>query len=389
MVDVRVGGEPRSIALATTYLRGGPQGARHGAAVVAVFSDITEVAALREAEVRLGRKVEAQLAELSDAYRTVEERNETLAATLRKARVRAGDRGRRGRRRARHGRRLAVAGGRGAWPPAPRHRGRPGSECRGARHLDGRRGAPRQTTSVVGRIGPGHVTRVLSPAGGTVRALHFSYGEAVAAGAPLVEIDVSATVREYRSVRSRYLEARKRVEALEAWEGGREMASARRQVTRAKDAVAKQRRRVEQTAYLLEEGVIPAAEHEGAVEALGRLEEDRAAAERELVAVRGQADADARERAELEYRNLREQLEGLRKVMDAAVVRAPVGGIVMAPALGSGTRTTGTGDRRLLEGVSVVDGQALVQIADAKTLSIAAVVEEVEVTRLRVGQPCG
>ena len=387
VVDVRVGGEPRSIALATTYLRGGPEGARHGAAVVAVFSDITEVAALREAEVRLGRKVEAQLAELSEAYRTVEERNEALAATLRKARV---------ARVIAAGAVVAVVATAGGWlwqsdtsisallgarpaGPAPSAE-EPATWTVAAAPV-------RQTTSVVGRIEPGHVTRVLSPAGGTVRALHFTYGEAVGAGAPLVEIDVSATVREHRSVRSRYLEARKRVEALEAWEGGREMASARRQVTRAKDAVAKQRRRVEQTAYLLEEGVIPAAEHEGAVEALGRLEEDRAAAERELVAVRGQADADARERADLEYRNLREQLEGLRKVMDAAVVRAPAGGIVMAPAPGSGARTSGTGDRRLLEGVSVADGQALVQIADVETLSVAAVVEEVEVTKLGVGQP--
>ena len=55
----------------------------------------------------------------------------------------------------------------------------------------------RQTTSVVGRIGPGHVTRVLSPAGGTVRALHFTYGEAVGAGAPLVEtLSVAAVVEE-------------------------------------------------------------------------------------------------------------------------------------------------------------------------------------------------
>ena len=103
--------------------------------------------------------------------------------------------------------------------------------------------------------------------------------------------------------------------------------------------------------------------------------------------VRGQADADARERAELEYRNLREQLEGLRKVMEAAVVRAPVGGIVMAPALGPGARAGSARDGRLLEGVSVADGQALVQIADIETLSVAAVVEEVEVTKLRVGQP--
>ena len=387
VVDIRVGGEPRSVSLGTTYLRGGPHGGRHGAAVVAVFSDITEIAALREAEVRLGRKVEAQLAELSNAYRTVEERNEALAATVRKARV---------ARFIAAGATVAVLAALGGWAwqsdtgVSDLLRAAPAGADAGAAEpatWNVVASPVRQTTSVVGRIGPGRITRVLSPAGGTVRALHFRYGEATSQGAPLLDIDVSATVREYRSVRSQYLDARKRVESLEAWEEGREMAAARRQLARAKDAVEKQRRRVEQTAYLLEQGVIPAAEHEAARDTEARLVEDHAAAKRELEAVRAQGDAGARERADLEYRNVREQLEGLREVLDEAVVRAPAAGIVMAPDRGLGARTGGSGDGRLLEGMSVSDGQALVQIADVETLSVAAVVEEVEVTRLRIGQP--
>ena len=106
VVDIRVDGEPRSLALATSYLRAERGGGPGGAGVVAVFSDITEIAALREAEVRLGRKVEAQLAELRDAYRTVEERNEAMAATLRKARV---------ARAVAAGAVLAVVAAAGAW----------------------------------------------------------------------------------------------------------------------------------------------------------------------------------------------------------------------------------------------------------------------------------
>ena len=83
------------------------------------------------------------------------------------------------------------------------------------------------------------------------------------------------------------------METLATWETGREMASARRQLARADDAMEKQRRRVEQTAYLLGEGVIPAAEHEAATEELERRREDLAAAERELEAVRARAGPDA------------------------------------------------------------------------------------------------
>ena len=388
VVGIEVNGEPRSVAVGTTYLRDGPDGESTSASVVAVFSDITEIVALRETEEQLRRKAEAHLVEIAEAYRAIESRNETLAAAVRKARI---------ARFIAAGAIVAVLAMLGGWawqtdanvtdliqfgsddpvagPDAPATWTVAASTVR-------------QTISIIGRIGPGQITRVLSPAGGTVRAIHFRYGDEVEEGARLVELDLSAALREYRSVRGQYLDVRQRVEALEDWENGREMAAARRQLGRAKDALEMQRRRVEQTTYLLEEGVIAAAEHEAAVETLARLGEDHAAAEREIEVVRERANADARERADLEYRNLREQLETLEAVLNASVVLAPVGGVVMVPDSGEpGARTGGTRDGRLLEGVSVSDGQALVQIADTGTLSVEAVVEEVEVTKLRIGQP--
>ncbi len=384
-IRIEVDGEPRTLALATTYLRAETDGVRHGAGIVAVFRDVTEVETLRNAEAELGRKVEAQFAELRDAYRTVEERNEALAATLRKARI---------ARAVAAGAVLAVLTAAGAWlwetdigvsdlvgtdsaalSPAGRE----------PVLLTVEPTALRQTTSVVGHIGPGRVTRMLSPASGTVRAIYFRYGQEVEEGARLVDIDTAETLREYRSLRARHIEAAQRVETLAAWEDGREMAAARRRLARANDAMEKQRRRVEQTAYLLGEGVIPAAEHEAATEEFGRLREDRAAAARELEAVRERAGPDAREMADLEFQNVNDQLNALESVMEAATVRAPAGGIVMPPV--SGARVSGPGrDGRLREGMAVSSGQALVNIADVGTLSVDGAVEEVEVAKLRSGQ---
>ena len=383
-VWIKVAGEPRTLALATTYLRSGRGGVERGAGIVAVFRDVTEVEALRDAEAELGRKVEAQLAELGDAYRAVEERNEALAATLRKVRV---------ARVVAVGAVLAVLVAAGTWlwktdisvanfvgadSPAP-------AAGREPTLLTIEPTALRQMTSVVGRIGPGQVTRMLSPASGTIRAIHFRYGQTVREGARLLDIDMADTLREYRSLRARHIEAVKRVETLAAWENGTPMATARRQLARANDAMEKQRRRVEQTAYLLGEGVIPAAEHEAATEQLDRLREDRAAAARELEVVRARAGPDAREMADLELQNVRDQLTTLQSVMEAATVLAPVDGIVMPPA--SGARASGPGrGGRLSEGEAVSGGQALVNIADVGTYSVDGAVEEVEVAKLRPGQ---
>ena len=390
IVNVEVEGETRTIALSTTWLRSGPDSDVRQSTVVAVFSDLTQLAALRETEARLARQVQAQLAELSDAYRTVEARNEALAVSARRSRV---------LRLAAGVALLGLVAAFGGWAW---HAGVTPEDLLGA----GQAAAPppdarapvtwtvaarrlQQSVSVVGRIAPGEVRRVLSPADGTIKAMHFHYGQEVAEGALLVELDVSQAVREYRNVRGRYLEARKRVEALEGWEEGREMDAARRALGRAEDAEARQRRRVEETAFLLERGVIAGAEHDNALERLERLREDLSVAERQVETVRAEGGVEARERAALEYRNVREELEDLESVIEAATVRAPSAGIVMVPSEGGGSGGGGgrSGDGRLLEGTKVSRGQALVQIAEVEALSILAHVDEVEIAQIGVGQP--
>ena len=84
MVTLDPGGEARSLSVATSYIRQTVGAASAPAALIAVFSDITELRELRETELRMAKAVEAQHGELQSAYRQIEERNETLARTLKK-----------------------------------------------------------------------------------------------------------------------------------------------------------------------------------------------------------------------------------------------------------------------------------------------------------------
>ena len=87
VVEVRGGDEARSLSVATSYLRHAGSGPSKAVAVIAVFSDITELRELRETELRMAKAVEEQHRRLQDAYREIETRNEALAAALRKVRV--------------------------------------------------------------------------------------------------------------------------------------------------------------------------------------------------------------------------------------------------------------------------------------------------------------
>ena len=87
VVALHAGDAARTLSVATSYIRAGGDGAGETMALIAVFSDITELRELRETELRMAKAVEAQHAELQTAYRQIEERNETLAATLKKVQV--------------------------------------------------------------------------------------------------------------------------------------------------------------------------------------------------------------------------------------------------------------------------------------------------------------
>ena len=386
MVEVEIEGEGRSLALTTTYLRSGAP-ARHEGAIVAVFSDLTEVTALRATELKLARQVEAQLAELRDAYRTLAERNDALDATLRKAKM---------AQAVAAVAVLAVFGGLGAW--AWRSDSDPGLELRpagvaadaeaGERRIWTVHARPlRLTTAVIGRIAPGTVSNVLSPVGGTVRAVHVHDGEEVEAGRILLALDASTELRRLRAAKAKVIEAAQRLEDLEAWETGRAMTTARGRTRRAAGALERQRRRVEQTAFLMAEGVIASGEHEAAVEQMDWVREDYETALSEIDVIRAQGGAHAKETAMLEYRNLVEEEADLKAAIEAATVRAPVAGMViaMSPASGREGRDAGAG-ADLMAGARVADGDLLLRIADVGTLSVTGEVSEIEVTALRVGQ---
>ena len=144
----------------------------------------------------------------------------------------------------------------------------------------------------------------------------------------------------------------------------------------------KQKRRVEETAFLLDRGVIPAAEHDAAVEQYETLDIDLEDGKRRLDLVAKQGGAQALEVARLDYENLRDQVQDLEAALANATVRAPVAGVV----LNVGARQSRDGSFAA-EGLAVERGQLLATIADISSLRVSGTVDEAEITRIEVGQP--
>ena len=375
---VRLGDELRSLSVTTSCLTGAEGGPR--VAVIAVVSDITEIRELRETELRQAQVIETQLGELQSAYRDIEARNEALSVMMKRVQAARG---------------LAVLFvaalflAIGVWYVQPLDlfdataaldagsavEAGP-SELPRTMTLEPRE--LRSTIALRGRLAPGRVVEVVGPFESHVSAVHVEPGQRVAEGEPLVALDTGRLAVELRRAEVEHIGALDKLRELEDWENGAEMSRARREMRRARIALDDAERDLAQTAFLLDQGLIPAREHEAAERGRENRKLDLEAAVRELETVEAKGGEKARRAARLEVENAQGRLRELGKKLELAEVGAPISGIVVAAA--------GPGNKPLARGRPVPQGELLLSIADLERLSVIASVDEVDVRKVETGR---
>ncbi len=376
-VEVDLGDRRRVLSMTTSYLTSGSDDKPMG--VIAVFSDITEMQALQEAERRMAGELEKQNAELKKSYRMVEESQARLASMLKKVQV------------ARVAATIVVIAlflGAGVWnwsglaSHEPPHAADPGAQDAEAEvePLRTLKAAPEEftsTTLLIGRLAPWRRVPVTSPADGHIAAVLFAYGRQVSQGEPLIRLNMENARLELLEARVEHEAARKAVAELDDWESSVEVAGALRAFSKARMAMEGQSAAFERSSFLLKEGLIPASQHEGARRSYESQRLDLEAARQDLEAVRAKGGEDARRVAEFNLEKAYRKLSAVEAVLSTDVVKAPISGVIREPAAPLGT---------LAEGREVKKGDSLVTIADFDRMDVLAAVDEVEVASIRVGQ---
>ena len=378
VVETGGDGARRAFSMTTSYLRSPDTGEPVG--VIAVFSDITEMQALQEAESRMARELAQQNAELKKSYQLAEERRERLDTVLKKvqvARVAATV--------------LVIAVFLGAavwsWGGLGSHQA---LQPYGSGARDGKEQveAPRTVTlapeefasktSLVGRLVPSREVAVSSATGGRIAEIGFTYGQRISQGAVLLRLDMDETRLLFLEAQVEYENAKKAMDDLESWESGAEVAGALRSLSKARMAMEGAADALKRSTFLLEEGLIPASEHEGARRRYESQQLDLEAARQDLDAVRAKGGEDARRVAKVNLDKALSRLRAVEAALAQDTIRAPISGVVQMPV---------TPEETLVRGRTVEKGETLLTIADVDRLSVLAPVDEVAVTGIRPGQP--
>ena len=377
LIDFTRAGERRRFRLAARAhrLTAGSDAGR--LVVTASFTDVTELERLAESEATLARRLREQHTELQTAYLELEgssERLRTNARLLQFARIAAT---------------LGVfilfmGAGFYAWTQsrsgllggsAPVPEGRD-SVTLSARPVSSR-------IAVIGALDAGAQVSVVGPFDGLVRERRFRYGGAVERGGLLLRMDTAAVEVSLREARSALIRAQQRVEELRTWANGFEVSRTRRALAAAELESGDLRTRVGASAALLARGIIPAEEHRNLLQQQRNQGLQMQAARQDLDATMARGDAETARIAGFELANAEVKVRDLEADVAAADISAPVSGVVLLPPQPEGGRRAETVE----VGSRISRGQTMLVIGDLESFQVRAQVDEIDVGKLRIGQP--
>jgi PAS domain S-box-containing protein len=356
----RKDGSVVTLSMTSSYLSSGERESSKHAGVIVVFSDITEVKKLQDAEKELNRK-------LRGAYLEVEESNKNLQSALKKVQVI----------------RMAVTLfvillfvglGLYSWNPSILKKI---SMPTGA---DSRTSEDRQfqtytvipqplssSISLSGNIEPLSEVNVVSPFQGKIRERYFDYGQLVQKGQRLLLMDTSEMEIKLRESRSAYIKARSTLQELEKWDKSTE-------VIRAKRTFAGAENKLKETKLLYEKGIVARNEYGTAQEQLINQKE-------ELDNVLKKGSPGNVRIARLEFKNAESRLLEMENQLKEAIVTAPVRGIVILPVSQQSNK-----NKVIEKGVSVSQGDLLLSIGNLGGLTVKSRVDEVDIGKISIGQ---
>lgn len=386
---LRPDGGTATLSVETSALFHQVEGRRVRQGIVCLFTDVSELAALREAEREAAHRLEDQHRKLATAYRDLERSKEVAQISARRVRVwRLGV-------AASVVALFALAGGAVWWSgdagpsvPAPL----PGSaDAAGGRSVTVQPFPVRKAVELMGAIEAGSLVTIAAPFGGVLTEKHFEYGQRVEAGTVLGAVDPGELLAQHRDAQAAVIKAEERLRELTGWQRGAEVARARRSLQRAEQQLHSLSQKVMETKQLLDIGVVARQDYQMNLDQERDARAQVEGSRDELASVLAKGGPDQVRVAQFELDNARFKLEGIERKLRDAKLRAPVSGVVLRPpqggqSAGSGAAGgSGSAPREAEIGMKLIESEPLFAVGALDTLRVVAALPEIDINRLRPG----
>lgn len=233
--------------------------------------------------------------------------------------------------------------------------------------------------NVAGVLEPITTSSLPSPFAGKIRTISVQPGDRVTTGQALVELDTAQLDSELRDLESRVIEARRIEQELATWSNGRDVANARRNVSRNRSDLEQARVQSANTGKLFERGVVSEIERNTANAFVANLGAQLASAEEDLAATLKRGDEGSLRVARNSLENIETELKRKRTNRDRAKLIAPHDGVILRGATGN--------EIPLTPGRDAFEGEVLLRVGRVEGFSVRSTVDEADVLLVRPGQP--
>jgi len=220
--------------------------------VVVVFKDVTAYRSLYDEEKELTQR-------LSEAYRKLEQKNESLQNRLKRNKM---------------ARRLGfslltllllLAAGFFFLRKGDFFASTPQSAPRQplqARTVTARQQPVSVEVSLTGHFEPLNIVNIITPFAGRIVEKFVEFGQEIQKGQPLLQLDTSELQVKLREAESQFIKAQQEYDKLRHWENSDEVRSAHREFVRAKMSLDSARAKLSSSQDLLQRGIIPQEEYD-------------------------------------------------------------------------------------------------------------------------------
>jgi biotin carboxyl carrier protein len=162
------------------------------------------------------------------------------------------------------------------------------------------------------------------------------------------------------------------------------MSRARRAVATAQQGLDSLKAKLKETKMLLDKGIVARSEYTDLQEQLQSHQFQLDEAHEDLNAAQARGDPQTLRVAGFEFASAETKAKELEDDLSKAVIAAPVAGVVLQPPeeVGAARRA-----ERVEIGAHVTKGQTIVSIGNLESYSVKASIDEIDINKLRVGQP--
>lgn len=236
--------------------------------------------------------------------------------------------------------------------------------------------------SLTGHFEPLNIVNLVSPFSGRIIKKFVEFGQEVTKGQPLVQLDTSDLQVKLREAESQFIKAQQEYDKLREWENSDEVRSAHRDFVRAKMSLDSAHAKLTSSKDLLLRGIIPQEEYDSLQEQYDNRELDYTSAQEKLVSVKEKGSEENLRIAQMALENARFSFQNAKQKIKSALIKAPVDGLVIKSSAVESDK-----QRALEVGASFNEGEILLAIGNMEGFTVRTKADEVDMVRLEVGQP--